>query len=98
LICKVSASKPIKKCQKQVSNLSLSSETNVTVNLTTLEQLWRVQKSRMDPRKGLGTERRLGWAACSANLEKMGNLDLQKGELPKLLCIVFYLEKMGVPG
>jgi len=28
----------------------------------------------------------------------MGNLDLQKGELPKLLCIVFYLEKTGIPG
>jgi len=28
----------------------------------------------------------------------MGNLDLQKGELPKLLCIVFYLEKPGIPG
>jgi len=45
----------------------------------------------MDPRKGLGTERRLGQAAWSANWEKMGNLNLQEGELPKLLCIVFYL-------
>jgi len=28
----------------------------------------------------------------------MGNLGLQEGELPKLLCIVFYLEQMGVAG
>ncbi len=56
---KVSASKSIDKYRKWVSNLSLSSETDVTDNLTTFELVWRVQKSGMDTRNGLGTERRL---------------------------------------
>jgi len=52
----------------------------------------------MDLRKGLRTERRLGKPPQGANLEKIGNLGLQEGELPKCLCIVLSLEKMGIPG
>jgi len=50
----------------------------------------RVQKLGMDPRRCLGTERMLG-GSLECNMEKMGNLGLQKGELPKFLCIVSYL-------
>jgi len=28
----------------------------------------------------------------------MGNLGLQKGEIPKLLCIILFNEEMGIPG
>jgi len=45
----------------------------------------------MDLRKGLRTERRLGGRLGAQTGRKMGNLGLQEGELPKLLCIVFYL-------
>jgi len=43
----------------------------------------------MDP--GRAWDRENVWVvAWSANWEKMGNLYLQKGDLPKLLHIVFY--------
>jgi len=48
-------------------------------------------KVRNGPQEGPGDRKEAWRVAWSANLEKMGNLSLQKGELPKLLSIVFYL-------
>jgi len=55
-------------------------------------------KVRDGPQEVPGDREETWEAAWSTNLEKMGNLSLQKGELPKLLCIVFCLEKTGIPG
>jgi len=57
----------------------------------------KTPKVRNGPQEGPGDREETWEVAWSTNLEKMGNLGLQKGELPKLLCIVFYLEKMGIP-
>ena len=70
----------------------------MTVNLTTFEPVLRVQKLGNGPQEG-PEDREEAWGVVwSANLEKMGNLGLQEGELPKLLCIVLSLEKTGDPG
>jgi len=58
----------------------------------------KAPKVRNGPLEGPGDREEAWGAAWSANLEKMGNLGLQEGELPKLLCIVLSLEKTGIPG
>jgi len=49
----------------------------------------RVQKLGNGPQEGPDREEAWG-VAWNANFGTMGNLSLQKGELPKILCIVFY--------
>jgi len=80
---------------KWVSNLSLCSETDVIANLTTFESVWRVQKLGNGPQEGPGDREEAWGAAWNANLGEMGNLSLQKEELPKLLCVVLYTWEDG---
>jgi len=84
-----------------LANLSLSWETDVTVNLTTFEELLvtmmmtqKISKSRwMDPSNDWGQSGGYDMPKVQGNRWKqgeMGNLGLQKGELPKLLCVRWY--------
>jgi len=60
------------------------------LKLTALNWL-RVQKLGNGPLEVPGDrEEAGGGSAWSTNLEKIGNLGLQKGDLPKVLSIVFY--------
>jgi len=51
----------------------------VTVNLTTFEPVLKVQKLGNGPQEGPGDREETWEVAWSTNLEKMGNLSLQKG-------------------
>jgi len=64
-IRKVTASESIERRRKRVSNLSLSSETDVTVNLTTFEPVLRVQKLGNGPQDG-PEDREEAWGRLGA--------------------------------
>jgi len=94
--------------KEQASNLSLSYETDVTVNLTTFIELLttmtmaqKINKSGwMDPSGDWGQDGGYDTPRMQQTGQKQGNTGnwgLQKGELPKLLRIVFSQEN-SVPG
>jgi len=58
------------------------------ISMITLN-IFECPKVGNEPQEVPGDKEEAGGATWSVNLEKMGNLGLQKAELPKLLCIIF---------